>query len=134
MLEPLTDHYLNEVLRPHIVKDAARRVHAAAVRKGIELNGSRDELAELVGDVLLDGDELEPVSAEGRIAAFVIDEILAEARSGQSPDWALDIMLYHRFLYGDEENLPQHAINTFLWLKKQTKTTHRKRRHGRRGG
>ena len=118
MLQPLSDHYIENVLQPQIGKLAAARLSAAAAAAGVKLDGNRQTLAEIVTDVLMGGGELEPVSDAGRLAVSVVEDILAEARLGTSTDWALDLLLYHRFLYGEEPDVPGRVFETIHFLTK----------------
>ena len=125
-MQPLSDHYLNNVLQPQITKLAAARLDAAAAAAGVELNGTRDTLVEAVTNVLVNGDEIEPVSEAGRVAVSVVADILSEARVNTSGDVVLDLLLYHRFLYGEEPDVPGRVFGTVHFLTKS--------RPKRRGG
>lgn len=116
MLQPLSDHYVKNVLQPQITKLAAARLSAAAAAAGVELDGNRDLLTEVITNVLVNGDEIEPVSEAGQVAASVVDGILTEARSDTCGDMALDLLLYQRFLYGEEPDVPERVFGTVAFL------------------
>lgn len=100
---------------PQVAALVAERLDAAAKSAGIDLNGNHQYLTEVVVDVLVNGAELEAVTDAGRLAASVIDSILTEARAG-SGDWVLDLLLFHRFRYGDEDSLPESVTESLLGL------------------
>lgn len=127
-LQPLSTHFTENQLRPQIVQLAARRLDQAAGAAGIRLDGQRDGLVEIAVSVLMDGDEIEPETEVGRLLVGVVDQVLTEARAG-SDDWALALLLWHRYQYGEEASLPEHVVNSLTWFTKQFTV-----KHGRGGG
>jgi len=127
-LQPLSNHFTENQLRPQIVQLAASRLDQAADAAGIHLDGQRDDLVEIAVSVLMDGDEIEPETEVGRLLVGVVDQVLTEARAG-GDDLALTLLLWHRFQYGEETSLPEHAVNALDWFTKQFTV-----KHGRGGG
>jgi len=127
-LQPLSTHFTENQLRPQIVQLAGRRLDQAARDAGIHLDGQRDGLVQIATAVLMDGDEIEPETEVGRLVVGVVDQVLTEARTG-SGDLALALLLWHRYQYGEETTLPQHAIDSLTWFTKQFTV-----KHGRGGG
>ena len=127
-LRPLSNHFTENQLRPQIVQLAASRLDQAADAAGIHLDGQRDGLVQIAVSVLMDGDEIEPESEVGRLLVGVVDQVLTEARAGNG-DLALSLLLWHRFQYGEETSLPEHAVNALDWFTKRFTV-----KHGRGGG
>ena len=117
----LAPEFVKNRLRPQIYKLAAEKMAEA---------GSNDEYwVEAVAETLMGDAEIEPVSDEGKLAASIVNHVLTKAREG-SNDLVLDLLLWHRYCYGDEENVPSHVIDSITHMARSKSWKRRRSRKG----